>query len=112
MRLVRNTNPEGHGKFALVNLEKLHKQFPVRDGAEYGENPAYDSLEYLKDRGFLTYGAPGSDDEFFVIKLKDVHARAALTAYAASCSDPELAADVHELASRAGVNHPHCKHPD
>jgi len=57
---------------------------------------------------------PGDEHEFFVIMLKDIHSVSALLAYARSIEphDREFAAAVTELATRAGVSHPNCKHPD
>jgi hypothetical protein len=54
------------------------------------------------------------EDDFFVIKLKDANAQAALLAYAASAegTDPELAEDVRRLAGHAGPSHPLCRKPD
>lgn len=113
MRLVRSTDPQGRGKYALVNLEAFRKRFPVSPD-DMGVHPAGKALLTLEANNLLTFGAVGSPDEFFVIKLKDIHAKHALVAYAQSCqmSDPELAEDVLELAGRAGTSHPHCKHPD
>mgnify|MGYP001570027167 CR=1 FL=1 len=53
-------------------------------------------------------------DEFFIIKLKDKYARAALRAYAnqASLDDEEYANEVRELADRSGPSHPLHKKPD
>lgn len=86
MKLDRNVNLFGKGKYALLNL-RTNK---------------------------IEWGRPGSEDEFFAIKLKDRHARVALIAYANSvkASDPEFAEEVSELANRAGVNSPFCKEPD
>lgn len=109
MRLIRSTDPQGRGKYALVNLEKFRQDF--RDMPDHAVG---NQLNHLAAIGLLTFGAVGDPDEFFVIKLKDIHAKHALSAYAQSCqmSDPELSADVLELAGRAGTSHPHCKHPD
>jgi len=86
MKLDRNKNTNGLGKYALLNLR--------RNTVEWGE--------------------PMSSQEFFVIKLKDKHAEAALLAYAESVQkeDPEFASEIKELASRAGENNPWCKSPD
>lgn len=86
MKLDRNTNSDGHGKYALLNLRK----------------------------NTIEWGAPGSPDEFFVIKLRDVHSTAALRAYADSIqeSDPEFANEVRELARRSGYCLKDCKEPD
>jgi len=58
---------------------------------------------------------PGEENEHFVLMLKDKYARAALLAYARAATedgDHEYAADVTELADRAGECHPKCKRPD
>ncbi|WP_415913376.1 hypothetical protein [Neptuniibacter sp. QD37_11] len=87
MDLIRNTTKDGRCKYALV--------------------------ERLKDDR-LEYGLPGTEDEFFVLKLKDKHAKAALEAYVASVKDedPEYARQIQELADRAGADSPWCKAPD
>lgn len=86
MDLLRNVNPDGLGKYAVINLQTNQ----------------------------VEWGRPGDPNEFFVIKLKDRYAQAALLAYAdaAQAHDPQYAQAVRELASRAGPNHPLCKIPD
>ena len=86
MQLDRNINANGYGKYALLNLR--------RNKIEWGE----------------VFGP----DEFFVVKLKDKYAQAALNAYAdaAQSDDPEWAAEIRALADRSGPNHPLCKQPD
>lgn len=87
MKLDRNLTPDGRGKYRLWNER----------------NQAWDDD-----------CAPHGPDEFFVIKLKDRHAAIALRAYAASVADfdPEFAAEISDLADRAGPNSPFCKEPD
>lgn len=82
----RNKNPNGKGKYALLNLRK----------------------------NMIEWGCVGDEDEFFVVKLKDKHAKAALEAYANSIreDDEEFADEVMELAMRAGADSPYCKAPD
>lgn len=86
MKLRRNTTANGDGKYSLYNRAK----------------GIFDPDQNK-----------GGENEFFVIKLKDVHAPAALEAYAASIegADSEFAAEVRELAEVAR-NHPHRKQPD
>lgn len=86
MKLDRNISPTALGKYALINLRTNQVQ----------------------------WGYVGAEDEFFVIKLKDANAHAALMAYAkcAEIFDPEFAAEVRELAERSGPKHPLCKVPD
>lgn len=87
MRLDRNISPDGGGKYRLWNCR----------------NGAWDADQ---DRA--------GENEFFVIKLKDRHARAALLAYAESVreADPEFAQEVLDLAARSSQYHPFCKDPD
>jgi len=62
----------------------------------------------------LEFGEPETEDEFFVLKLKDIHSEAALLAYAISVgdSDPEYREEILKLASRAGSKSQWCKYPD
>lgn len=86
MKLDRNINDNGRGKYALLNL-RTNK---------------------------IEWGFVGEEDEFFVIKLRDRNARPALMAYALSVGerDTEFAWDVIQLANRAGVSSKFCKDPD
>ena len=90
MRLKRNTTEDGKCKYALIEREK-------------------------GDR--VEYGIPKTEDEFFVIKLKDKYARAALIGYLEALTsqpeyDDEYARDIAELAQRSGPLNPWCKEPD
>jgi hypothetical protein len=99
MKLDRNN---GRGKYAVVRLR----------GMQAGSD-AHARLRELTAGGFVEFGNPGDDDEFFVLKLKDRYAAQALFAYAAAAraDDPEYADDVVELARRA-ARHPNSKKPD
>lgn len=101
MKLDRNENPDGRGKYALVRLRGL-----TSDDAKH--------LLALSNSGCVDFGAPKEKDEFFVIKLRDKYARPALYSYAARAEkdDPEYAAEVAEMAQRSGINSPFCKAPD
>lgn len=87
MKLDRNLNSDGQGKYELRNL---------RTG------------EVVEDCG------PEERHEFFVIMLKDRHALPALAAYAASIThvDTEFAEEVRELCKRAGSYSKWCAEPD
>jgi hypothetical protein len=102
--LERNKTPGGHGKYAVVRLNKVNAD---------GDIEAHDSLNRLAVGGFVEFGSVGDVNEFFVVKLKDQYAEPALRAYAeaARADDPEYAADVIALADRAAA-HPHRKKPD
>lgn len=98
MRLDRNTNPEGVGKYALVNHRK------IANLSEAGQAQCLAALRALEGKGVLEFGLPGSPDEFFVLKLKDRLAAGALHAYADAAEAAgmrEFAADVAELARRS-----------
>lgn len=106
MKLDRNENADGHGKYALINVRLLYQPgMPMEVLA---------AIQLLADKGVLEWGAVGTENEFFPIKLKDRHAAAALRGYAASINgaDPEFAKEVLDLADRAGPNSPWCKDPD
>lgn len=109
MKLDRNINSNGTGKYAIINLRKLigitsgQMQFDVQS-----------ALNKLESAGVLEWGTVGGPDECFLIKLKDRHAHAALTAYAQDARpfDSEWADQVLEMTKRAGPNSPYCKIPD
>jgi hypothetical protein len=107
MKLDRNQVRSGVGKYALINMRR-YRALPPDKAAE-----AHDLLGKLEALGIIDTGARGADDEFFVIKLRDRSAGAALTAYAndADSYDHEWAVEVLALASRAD-HHPNKKTPD
>ncbi len=106
MKLDRNINDDGLGKYALINLRKLkgERWTPVVARA----------LDTLCDAGVLEWGRVGDPDEFFLIKLKDQYAANALLSYQAAAykDDPEWAEEVKKMALRSGPYHPLCKNPD
>jgi hypothetical protein len=103
MKLDRNRNADGAGKYAVVRLRRM-------DGASPEQRHA---LDLLITGGFVTMDRPGGDEEFFVVMLQDKYAPATLRKYAeeAEADDPEYAAEVRELAARAAA-HPRRKKPD
>lgn len=109
MRLDRNIN--GHGKYAIINLREIERI----GGIAHGHNPDIaHALRILEINDLIEYGNLGSENEFFVIKLKDKNASHALQGYAAAAlrDDLEFANEVMALALRSGANHPNCKKPD
>jgi hypothetical protein len=116
-KLDRNLNADGCGKYGLILNRRL---------AQIRENSGGDGALCLRDRdevmkaidllekvGIIDWGTT-PDAEFFVIRLKDVHAAAALAAYAedaAALGDFEFAREVVELADKAD-DHPNRKRPD
>lgn len=114
MKLDRNENADGCGKYALINLRTLNQVAGYVDTSQRWTPQVQAALETLKSTGALEFGRTGEPDEFFVIKLKDKFAMAALLAYAnaIAADDPEFAEQVHELAWRSGLCNPYCKNPD
>ena len=126
MKIERDEN--GRGKYGLVKTRALQEFLDLLpDGITTRGTPLTESeteamkvanaVSFLEAMGVIDWGEPGTESEFFVIKLRDVNARAALDAYqrsAASGADADLeyAADVHDLANRAGGFSPFCKSPD
>ena len=112
MKLDRNLNLNGMGKYALLKLRQLEdyrEQTPFGDIAK----PIADALQLLQDRGILDWGNT-PETEFFVIRLKDKYARGALQNYAdaARQDDPEYAGEIYDMAERSGAASPWCKRPD
>lgn len=115
MKMDRNVNKNGHGKYALINVRKLDQLLDPKND-QFGRlgNELRTSLDILDKRGILEYGAPHSEDEFFVVKLRDEFSTGALVGYANQIKqhDREFADEVLEMANRSGINNPHCKKPD
>lgn len=109
MKLDRNDNSDGLGKYALILLRELRRYETL--GTFNAEISA--ALETLEKAGALDWGNAGSGGEFFLIRLKDRGAEAALRAYAddAVGYDTEWAHEVYGLAGRA-KHHPSKKTPD
>lgn len=97
MKLVRNTTQDGSCKYAAVRMDK------IAELSQVDQQAACAALEMLADLGVLETGKAGSEEEFFLIKLKDNHAAAALWAYAKSVhgTDPEFSDEVAALARRS-----------
>ena len=105
MKLDRHNGTGACGKYALIKVRQLNG---------ITDPEICNAVKVLDSAGLIEWGRVGDEDEFFVIKLKDINAGNALLGYAASAedTDPELAADVNSLRTRAGHNSPFCKIPD
>ncbi len=113
MKMDRNIEgSEGRGKYAILNLRKLHEHQDENEGTSQAAVRA--ALSMLEAVGILEWGEIGSEHEFFLIKLKDIGAQRALEAYAGVYQgvDPEWSGEVLELAKRSGEAHPLCKRAD
>lgn len=115
MKLDRNINADGRGKYGLIKNRRL-AQIEAWDGGE-GEaldrQAVLDAVALLERAGVIDWGRT-VDSEFMVIRLKDKYAGNALHNYAAAaCKDDiEYAREIMEMAMRSGENHPNCKKPD
>ena len=103
MKLDRNLNPDGRGKYALLKLRRQAQPFSP---------DLQECAQKLKDAGLLDFGGTPETD-FFVIRLKDKYAAPALGAYAAAAlrDDPEYAEEIFTLAGMAAA-HPNQRMPD
>jgi hypothetical protein len=111
MKLDRNMNADGQGKYALLLLRKLEL---YRPSAPFEPSAVLDAIALLESEGIIDWGSAETESEFFVIRLKDRNARHALLGYSDSARsrDPEFALEVARLAARAGEQSPFCKDPD
>lgn len=105
MKLDRNINPSGKGKYALINLRKIPGD---------PRTPQDLAAAILANPECVEFGQVGTESEFWLLKLKDAYAIPALTGYAqaAQADDDEYAGQVAEMIGRAGSNSPFCKKPD
>lgn len=106
MKLDRNINPDGRGKYALVLMRNLPAN--PDDKAQ-----VLDAMRKLQSFQMLDFGDT-EDSEFFLIRLKDKYSAPALFAYADAADDDgqkEWANEVSRLAYTATV-HPSQKQPD
>ena len=97
MRLMRNSAFGPKCKYAAIRNDK------IRMLNEEERRHCWQAMKILELYGVLENPRKGDVEEFFLIKLKDVNAFAALEAYAlrAVSTDPELSSDVMDLAGRA-----------
>lgn len=111
MKLDRNINANGRGKYALLKLRKMDEV--TTRFTELGK-AVLDAVALLEREGILDWGNTVKS-EFFVIRLKDEYADDALFRYALSAriaGDDDYAREIIEMAERAGPSHPNCKKPD
>lgn len=109
MKLDRNINADGTGKYALVLMRETPSSTDVSEKAVAIRG----ALQTLEHHGCLDYGN-ADDRDFFVIRLKDKFAPAALFAYSVAAEDAgekEWALEVRELAHNA-ANRTNQKLPD
>lgn len=110
MKLDRNSNPAGRGKYALVNMRILNAALTSEDLSLTKEERQQISglFDLLRARGILTTGEESPGDQFFVVKYKDRFTAPALRAYACAvgveasilkaAGHHDAAAELHEFA--------------
>jgi hypothetical protein len=105
MKLDRNINKTGKGKYAFINLRKIPGDL---------RTPEDISAAILANPECVEFGEAHGPNEFFLLKLNDKYAADALIFYAdaASEDDTEYSEQIRELATRSGTNNPFCKKPD
>lgn len=74
MKLDRNINSDGRGKYALIRIRELDGF--SKDGKVWG------AIETLQRAGIICWGNETPGDQFFVMKYKDKFTAPALEAYA------------------------------
>lgn len=79
MKLDRNLNPNGRGKYALIHMRKLEDKTPAMLEARAGKA----TLDITVPANAVTTGRE-TNGQFFVLKYADVFAEPALRAYADS----------------------------
>jgi len=115
MQLLLNRLNEKLGKYAVLNLRRLREKCSSSSSFdEVSSMEVFDAVRVLDQAGLLEWGVAGSVDEFFLIKLRDIHSQPALLAYASSAStvDVVYGREIQELASRSGHRSPYAKLPD
>lgn len=73
MKLDRNINPDGSGKYTLLKMRLLRENKDPR---------VYEAWHILKDAGLIHWGDEGPGEQFFVLKYKDQFTHFALRSYA------------------------------
>lgn len=100
----------GHkGKYALIRLDKLREN---KNGVVFFIFSIV--LKVLKLEKYIEYSYPNSENEFFVLKLKDVYSSKPLRDYALAVTktNKPLSDKVLELHYRSGSRSRYAKEPD
>lgn len=88
MKLDRNTNRGGHGKYALVNMRKLIPIIDQNDGSRLiVHSDCVQAFNLLVENGYITLGSETPGDQFFVMKYKDKFTAAGLRGYAMAAAE-------------------------
>lgn len=96
MKLDRNINSNGQGKYALVRLRRIN------DLVKSEQNECRRALATLERYGALRYGNEGPSKQFFVLGYADKFTPHALSAYAAAVDLLEC----HDQATLRPIDNP------
>ena len=116
MHLIRNQTNDGTCKYAIIRLDILRSfGFPIEDIKKLlseinlikSDIPMLDQdYPKLTLADVVEFGEPNTEEEFFVIKLKDSKANKPINEYSKEAildGDFELGNEVKELADRSGI---------
>lgn len=114
MKLDRNE--KGRGKYGLIKRRRIEQLEALHEGGGgyVAAEELHNAIALLERAGVIDWGDT-VDSEFFVIRLRDRFARAALHAYAVIAQihgQITYGNEVADLSRRAGLKHPNCKTPD
>ncbi len=101
MKLDRNTNRDGRGKYALVNMRKmvplLDRSFDRSVPDDVRDELAVAAFNLLVSKGIITLGNETPGDQFFVMKYKDRFTASGLRGYAKDVAEVAVARQDSEL---------------
>ncbi len=116
MKLDRNVT--GQNKYWLIknrHLQALLANPVTSPEMETRMGDLRAAIQTLEQHGLIERGEPETENEFFVIKLRDAFAEGALIHYshtAMIAGEQEYARDVIDLSYRSGQHSAFCKRPD
>lgn len=73
MKLDRNINTDGSGKYALVKMRSLNVS---------SDGDVHNAFRLLVENGLIHFGNEGPGEQFFVMKYKDMFTVSGLEGYA------------------------------
>lgn len=104
MKLDRDVNKDGVGKYAVVNMRKVREiegRCGALSSAPYLREDVRNALDLLEQVGVLDYGR--GEKDFFLIRLADRFAYRALHAYAMAVYADAVQADEASKENRKSL---------
>jgi len=101
MRLDRNVNPDGTGKYALVKMREVNR---LRNQSGQLPDDVTKAFMVLESRNIMLYGDESDGDQFFVMKYKDKFTALALFAYARAAMEEAHTLSLDILDEPIGLN--------